>query len=589
MKFSKARAVVICVAASWVAPLSLAADGGAVSGELRKWHPVTVTFDGPAAGESGNPNPFTDYRLDVTFSAGDRTVVVPGYYAADGNAAETGASEGNKWRVHFTPDREGTWSYVASFRTGPDVAVSGDPNAGSSCAFDGARGAFQVSATDKKPPDFRAKGLLQYVGGHYLRFAETGEYFIKGGADSPENFLGYYEFDQTPPKHRYAPHAGDWCEGDPTWAGGKGKNIIGALNYLASQGMNSVYFLTMNVKGDGRDVWPWTGPTEHTRFDCSKLDQWEVVFAHMDRRGLMLHVVTQEQENDQLLDGGELGPTRKPYYRELVARFAHHLAVVWNLGEENSNTTQQIKAFADYIRRLDPYDHPIVIHTWGSERGKIRALTPLLGYENLDGVSLQNGMDTVASQMLRWRQASAKAGHPWVMCYDEIGPSRMGIKLDSTDPNHDLPRHLALWGFLMAGGAGVEWFFTSPQGDLDCEDWRSRQNMWDQTRYALEFFQRHLPFNEMVAADGLTPDPSDCVLAKPGEVYAIYLPKGGSASLNLAGSSGNFLVRWFDPRNGGQLQDGAVTSVRGGGNADLGAPPRDPDKDWVVLVKAAGE
>jgi hypothetical protein len=67
------------------------------------------------------------------------------------------------------------------------------------------------------------------------------------------------------------------------------------------------------------------------------------------------------------------------------------------------------------------------------------------------------------------------------------------------------------------------------------------------------------------------------------------MPKGGSASLNLAGSSGNFLVRWFDPRNGGQLQDGAVTSVRGGGNADLGAPPRDPDKDWVVLVKAAGE
>ena len=25
----------------------------------------------------------------------------------------------------------------------------------------------------------------------------TGKYFIKGGADSPENFLGYYEFDQT--------------------------------------------------------------------------------------------------------------------------------------------------------------------------------------------------------------------------------------------------------------------------------------------------------------------------------------------------------------------------------------------------------
>ena len=46
--------------------------------------------------------------------------------------------------------------------------------------------------------------------------------------------------------------------GDTDWRGGAGRNIIGALNYLASRGMNSVYFLTMNVTGDGADVWPWT-------------------------------------------------------------------------------------------------------------------------------------------------------------------------------------------------------------------------------------------------------------------------------------------------------------------------------------------
>jgi len=31
------------------------------------------------------------------------------------------------------------------------------------------------------------------------------------------------------------------------------------------------------------------------------------------------------QENDQLLDGGELGNERKLYYRELIARFSHHV------------------------------------------------------------------------------------------------------------------------------------------------------------------------------------------------------------------------------------------------------------------------
>ena len=53
--------------------------------------------------------------------------------------------------------------------------------------------------------------------------------------------------------------------------------------------MNSVYFMAMNVEGDGKDVWPWTSDAERYRFDCSKLAQWEIVFSHMDRCGIMLH------------------------------------------------------------------------------------------------------------------------------------------------------------------------------------------------------------------------------------------------------------------------------------------------------------
>src|SRR4030042_2493174 len=77
-----------------------AADKCEVSGELKKWHKVTLTFTGPQTGEEAEPNPFRDYRLNVTFTHGDKRYVVPGYYTADGNAAETGAKSGNKWRVH---------------------------------------------------------------------------------------------------------------------------------------------------------------------------------------------------------------------------------------------------------------------------------------------------------------------------------------------------------------------------------------------------------------------------------------------------------------------------------------------------------
>ncbi|MCH8286443.1 DUF5060 domain-containing protein [candidate division KSB1 bacterium] len=260
-----------------------------MTGELRQWHTVTLTFNGPNTSENATPNPFRDYRLQVTFTGpGGRVSEVPGFYAADGNAAESGATSGRKWSVRFVPDAVGDWTYVASFRTGQDVAIRSSPSAGTPTAFDGATGAFTVAPTNKTGSDFRGRGLLQYVGERYLMFAATGERFLKGGADSPENFLAYAEFDGTYDAggnflHRYEPHVADWEPGDPTWQGGKGKGIIGALNYLSGKGVNSVYFLTYNVDGgDGRDVWPWTGDRERARFDVSKLEQWEIVFAYMD-------------------------------------------------------------------------------------------------------------------------------------------------------------------------------------------------------------------------------------------------------------------------------------------------------------------
>jgi hypothetical protein len=103
--------------------------------------------------------------------------------------------------------------------------------------------------------------------------------------------------------------------------------------------------------------------TDFTRIDTSKTGQWEIVFEHGDKMGMYLHFKTQEIENCLLLDGGNLGLDRKLYYRELIARFGHHLALNWNLGEENKNTDAQRKAFIDYIRAVDPYDGPIVVHT----------------------------------------------------------------------------------------------------------------------------------------------------------------------------------------------------------------------------------
>jgi hypothetical protein len=600
-------ACLLILAAVWLP----AAD---VSGELKRWHRVTLTLEGPATSETAAPNPFRDYRFDVLFvHEGSREQRrVPGFFAADGNAAETGAEAGNRWRVHFLPTREGQWRWRASFRQGPDVAIDERPLAGRPVAgIDGQEGEFTIAASDKQAPDFRARGLLEARGERYYRFAGDGGRFLKGGVDSPETLLGYADFDGTwretgeAPQgvmpapdpviplpalreglHHYEPHLRDWRPGDPTWRGGKGKGLIGGLNYLASQGVNSIYFLTMNTNGDGRNVWPWTGPWTFDRFDVSKLDQWEIVFSHAQRLGLLLHVVTQETENDHMLDKGKLRLYRNLYYRELIARFAHHPALQWNLGEENMNTAWWQKEFAQFFLRHDPYRHPVVLHNDHRHDSNLEeTFGPLLGHPAFAGTSFQIFQwPRIPPTVRRYVRASAEAGHPWVVMMDEMGGANFGLRTDAEDPDHDEPRRYGLWGSLLNGGAGVEWYFgwqnNSPHSDLSAEDWRVRENMYRQTKIALDFFHRELPFWRMQPAAELTGGTVE-TLAEPGVVYCLYVPEGVEAALNLETHRGPFRLRWFDPKTGRYAENQAV--VEGPGSVKLPAPPA--KGDWVALLR----
>ncbi|WP_250931572.1 DUF5060 domain-containing protein [Aporhodopirellula aestuarii] len=572
-----------------------------VSGELQQWHKVTLTLEGPQASEDGNPNPFLDYRLQVTFThpASGLTYVVPGYFAADGDAANTSATSGNKWRAHLSPDHAGEWTYAVSFREGDGVAVSDDPKAGTSLSgLDGLTGEITVAKTDKTGRDLRSKGRLNYVGKHHLHFAGTGEYFLKCGADAPENFLAYADFDGEfkSDGHKddlvktWQPHVQDWKAGDPTWQDGKGKGIIGAVNYLASQGLNVFSFITMNINGDDQNVFPYLDYDERTRIDCSRMDQWAVVLEHGNDNGMYLHFKTMETENELLLDKGDLGPQRKLYYRELIARFGHNLALNWNLGEEiNDATHEQKVAWGNYFATHDPYRHHIVIHNMGDPH------YDLLGDASpLTGFSLQTNradFGNVHKRTLDYIVRSVEAGKPWVVACDEPGDATHALITDDEDPAHDNARKNALWGNIMAGGAGVEWYFgyKHPHSDLTCQDYRSREKMWVQCRHALEFFKNeNVPFWEMSNCNGKVESSDSYGLSKQGEVYLVYLKKGGEAKLDLTDASGKFNVRWFNPRTGGKLDTGAVSTVDGGGKRSLGQPPRDADQDWLAVVRVAG-
>ncbi len=579
-----------------------------VSGDRKQWHRVAVTCTGPI-GDEGAESTFTDNRFNVTFSNGSRTLVVPGHFAADGNAADSSAKSGNQWRAYFSPPESGNWNYNVSFRTGSNVAVSNNLNAGSPVVdLDGQSGSFSVSSSGAVSRDMRTRGLLQHRSGEStLRFAGTNDVFIQGGVDSPENIFGYDEFDDTQKfftsgsckgiLHSFDPHEQDWNPGDPTWGNGRGKSLIGLVNYIADTGANSFYIMMNTVNGDGCDAHPWSSYNRNGRvksFDVSKLDQWERVLSHMTERGLLIHVMTQETENDGLLNNRNLGLERKLYYRELISRFGHHPALQWNLGEENNSSTAQLKEYSAFFKDLDPYQHPVFVHPKPRKNDRESKYAPLLGDENFDGPTIQtsniNNSSDMYNEIRNWIDRSTQAGNAWVVTLTEAsgGGAPFPFKSVSSDQ-----RVYWMWASAMSGGGGFEWYLKGQnQGhayDLAVEDLREFDEYWEQSGHLVRFFREIVQRDNNINLENLRVDnnavagSNDWVLAKPGSAYIVFLREGGNATLNLAGN-GNYEAVWFNPRSGATINGGIVSA-----NGNLGNPPSEASQDWAIILTASDQ
>lgn len=530
-------------------------------------HPMAFDFEGPLTRETADINPFTDYRLVVSLTppGGGAPIQIRGFYAADGNAADSGAGEGRIWRAMVTPGEEGLWRWTARLARGSDIAIDRDPDAGRTLDLAVSSGTFEVTRAPTAPGDWRSAELGRLVARDgELVSSGSGRPWIKTGTNSPENLLAYEGFDGTyrlagnardgeadsgEALHRFAAHAADWRPGDPTWGGGEGRSLVGAVNYLAGNGVNAAYFLVWNIAGDGKDVWPFLEPEDQTRFDVSKLAQWERLFTHMQASGLALHMVLQETENELLMDGGDTGRNRRIFLSELAARYGHHNALIWNLGEENGpvhwrpegQSDAQRIAMIEYLTLVDPYDHPIVLHTHSEPEDKDAIAGPLLGVAGLDGLSLQISDPTLVHEETRkWTDLSREAGAPWVMTMDEIGPWQHGAipDADSEDAHLALLRE-TLWGHLLAGGSGVEWYFGAhhDHNDLTAEDFRSRQQIWRSSAAARRLLEATIDLAAREACPAAF-SPPPCLRsqgrADEASTAIVYLRAGETLSGELA-------------------------------------------------------
>ena len=571
-----------------------------INGNAVTWHPISIDIEGPAASETdASPNPFLDLRYDLYLTApSGREVTVPGFYAGDG----AGGDSGNVWRARFAPDEPGSWDYRVGFFSGAEVAIASDTDTASTMPAHGESGSFEVLPRDPSAPGLLALGRLEYTGKHYLKFSD-GPYWIKSGVNSPENFFGYAGFDQTYDLpdgagkeglsnglHHYQEHRQDWRIDDPLFVGSSGidsKGIIGAINYLASEAVNSIYFLTMNLGGDGSDTWPFVGssgtPFDNTHYDLSKLYQWNIVLNHMQEQGIVAHIVLAEREwpNIKWLDDGEFGTERKLYIRELVARYAYLNGIKWNLSEESRLTNEQHRDIASYLRSLDWAAHPISVHHWINQPEPV--YEPILGNTDFDLSSIQFSPHNANDFVETWRARTADAGWPWVIDMDEVGPARVGL----TDENIDSLRKRVLYPVYFSGG-NIEWYFGYHAlplgGDMRLENFRTREPMYRYMRYAREFLEA-LPFWDMQPADELLSQAgdNDQVFAQIGQTYAVYIEDAANTRL-LDVEAGEYEKQWFNPRTG---TSGPIEPIKTSGRVALGPLNTDYREDWVIVLRRA--
>lgn len=496
---------------------------------------VEISIPGPTAkGLEPGANPF-EIQVDVTFtSPNGKSYIVPAFYDGDG----IGGMDGNIWKVRFAPDITGSWSFNVA-----DPIVQ----------FNRYEGGFQVlpfsgcDNNDGPPLDLNCYGRLEYVGGQYLRF-QNGVYWIKGGVDDPENFLG--------------DAFGDW----------QAKRE--AIDYLSSKGVNSIYVITNNIDGDRNDTWPWVGDTPQEakansdRFNIAKLQQWEDFFSYVQSKGIVLHIVLND-------DSAWDGYNKDLYIREMIARFGHHPGIIWNVGEEANeifSNEEQIALAAD-IQRRDPFNHPVTVHR--------KTPWPFIGNLSFDLTSIQIGdgsrdfssanVENYNDIVITHRERSVEQCHTIPVMIDETP------RITSVNEQTRTKLRTQVLYPIFFGGGNFEMHYRDAYGQDGALTIQDLEPMMDDMKRARQFVES-LPFPEMEPCNELLTGQSNYCFGKDGNVYAIYLPAGRELAVDLTKSVGSYNIAWFNPRTGELSKAG---SVAGGGVRTFNPPD---NSDWVLQL-----
>ncbi len=232
-----------------------------------------------------------------------------------------------------------------------------------------------------------------------------------------------------------------------------------------------------------------------------------------------------------------------------------------------------------FLKECDPYDHLTSVHGFEDFRFRTSPWVDYAMYHTWD----EHGGHAF---MLENRRLQAETGRPMPQVNEEYGyedhyPVGWGENRVAPARSADSRRRLA-WGMYMAGcyqtngeraERGTGWGPDTGGGWINGRG-DDEMTMFVGFSFLAEFF-RSFEWWRTEPDDELVNEGNMC-LAEPGRQYAVYLPAGGSATVQLQG--GPYRVRRYNPRTGESIDLPEVVGPT------WTSPPMPDAKDWALLL-----
>jgi hypothetical protein len=296
-------------------------------------------------------------------------------------------------------------------------------------------------------------------------------------------------------------------------------------------------------KGDYGSTWPttpWVGTAssnDKARFNLQRWRLYERWVQELRRTGMVAHLWFFADDSGF---GSLPDADRKRLIRYGMARLSGYANTFFTLvlEWEEGWTVQEVETHASWLHEKNPWDRPASVH------GQIGDFdfpsAPWADYLDLQA-NVSSSYDSLHQFGLKNRGLAAK---PVIQEEFSLG--------DESTLNRQKS-----WAAFTAGAAGLGTGATfAPLAD----------------------FTARVPFARMEPRDSLVTAGSAYALAESGQSYVLYLPLGGSVSLNLSGVSGSLVAEWFNPRTGQWL---SAPGVMGGGVRTFKAPQTG---DWALYL-----